>query len=52
MNEEEYVDRIEQELRGLRQQLRDLNKDYVNNCDQIDRLEERIDDLEDKLANI
>jgi uncharacterized coiled-coil protein SlyX len=52
MNEEEYVERIQQEVRGLRQQLKDLNKDYVNNCDEIDRLEQRIDDLEDRLANI
>lgn len=52
MDEEEYVERIKQELRGLRQHLKELNKDFVNNCDQIDRLEERIDDLEDKLANI
>lgn len=52
MNEEEYVERIEQELRRLRQHLKELNKDFVNNCDQIDRLEERIDDLEDKLASI
>ena len=52
MDEQEYVERIEQELRGLRQHLKELNKDFVNNCDQIDRLEERIDDLEDKLANI
>ena len=52
MNEEEYVEKIRQEVRGLRQQLKDLNKDYVNNCDEIDRLEQRIDDLEDGLANI
>ena len=52
MDEQEYVERTEHELRGLRQHLKELNKDFVNNCDQIDRLEERIDDLEDKLANI
>lgn len=52
MNEEEYVERIQEELRGLRQHLKELNKDFANNCDQIDRLEQRIDDLEDRLANI
>lgn len=52
MSEEEYVERTQQEIRGLRQHLKELNKDFVNNCDQIDRLEERISDLEDRLENI
>lgn len=53
MSEEEYIERTKEKINSRRKELANLRrKDPIKYCDEIDKLEQLIEHLEDQLANI